>query len=249
MHLWASCSTQSNDSCNLYTTLSRKRSFTGSLQCYRLVDCYTYDLRQQCAAAGANLAVGLLQVEEWSMYGILSSKVNHTFVKRPSDPKSGHVDFTAVFDSEKQLEPSVRLMYLYMLYLAGHADRLDPQKRFAAADTDNSVPIKRKRARTSVSGQSASTDDHDADDSDVTTDAATDGPAQHTRSKGAKVVPKANKAASCSGTNQPQHLKKQMTQSAKTLCQIPQVARSRLFLGRTISFGQDCVVSLPCYAH
>ena len=183
------------------------------------------------------------------MYGILSSKVNHTFVKRPSDPKSRHVDFTAVFDSEKQLEPSVRLMYLYMLYLAGHADRLDPQKRPATADTDKQVPVKRKRACTSVSEQSTSIDDHDADDSDDTTDAATDGPAQYTRSKGAKVVHKANKADSRSGTNQPQHSKKQMTESAKILDQIPQVPRSRLFLAGAISFGQDCVVCIPCYAH
>lgn len=179
------------------------------------------------------------------MYGILSSKANHTFVKRPSDPESRHVDFTAVFDSEKQLEPSVRLMYLYMLYVAGLADRLDPQRRPATADADKWVPSKRKRARTSVSEQSSSTDEHDADDSDDTTDAANDGPAQHTRSQGAKVVPKVKKAPSCSGTDQPQHSKKQMTESAKILCQIPQVPRSSLFLAGAISFGQDCVVCLP----
>ncbi len=196
---------------------------------------------------GGKLAAGLLQVEEWSMYGVLSSKLNHTFVKRPSDPKSCHVDFTDVFNAEKQLKPSVRLMYLYILYLAGRADRLNPQERPATADADKWVPTSRKRARASVSEHSTPSDDHDADDSDDTTCGATDGPAHHTRSKGGTMAPKAKQAISISGTMQPQHSQKEMAESAKILCQIPQVPRSSLFLAKAISFGHDCVVwRLPC---
>ena len=62
------------------------------------------------------------------MYGVLSSKLNLTSVKRPSDPQSRHVDFTHVFNAETQLNPSVQLMYVYMLYLAGQADRSNPQQ-------------------------------------------------------------------------------------------------------------------------
>ena len=194
------------------------------------------------------LAAGLLQVKEWCMYGVLSSKLNHTFVKRPSDPKSRHVDFTNVFNSETQQKPSVRLMYLYMLHLAAGADRLNPQERPATADADNWVPTKRKkRARTSVSEHPASSDDHDADDSDATTGGAADGPAHHTRSKGGTMAPKAKQATSSSGTMQPQQSQKEMAESAKILSRIPQVPRSSLFLAKAISFGQDCVVwRLPC---
>ena len=80
------------------------------------------------------------------MYGVLSSKLNHIFLKRSSDPKSRHVDFTEVLNSEIQVQPSVRLMYLYILDLAGTAARLDPRDRSATADNDKRVLPSRKRA-------------------------------------------------------------------------------------------------------
>ena len=204
--------------------------------------CNEQSLRQQCDFAVAKFAAHLLQVEEWAMYGILSSKLNHTFVKRPSDPKSRHLDFTDVFNSENQLQPSVRLMYLYMLNLAGSAARLDPQERPATADVNKWVPPSRKRAHRSVSEHGASGDDHDADDSDDTTGGATDGPAHHTRRKASTTVPKAKQAAKSSGTMQPQHLQKEMAGLVKILSQIPHVSRNSLNLAEAICFRNACVV-------
>ncbi len=176
------------------------------------------------------------------MYGVLSSKLNHTFIKRSSDPKSRHVDFTEVFNSESQVQPSMRLMYLYILDLAGSAARLDPQDRHATADTEKWVPPSRKRAHGPISVRLASDDDHDADDSDNTTGSATDGPAHYTHSQASAAVSKARQAAGSIGTMQPQYKQKEMAGPAKILCQMPQVSRSSLHLADAISFRHACVV-------
>ncbi len=199
-------------------------------------------MRQQCDVAVVKFAVNLLQVEEWSMYGVLSSKLNHTFIKSSSDPMSRHMDFTDVFNSEDQLRPSVRLMYLYMLDLAGSAARLNPEERPATADIDKRAPPSRKRAHGSVDVHLASGDGHDADDSDNTTGGATDGPAQHTRSKASTTIPKAKQAAKSSGAMQPQHLQKEMAGFVKILSQIPHVSRNSLNLAEAICFRNACVV-------
>ncbi len=125
------------------------------------------------------------------MYGVLSNKLNHTFIKRPSDANSHHVDIRHTFNFEKQLQPSLRLMYLYMLDLAGSAARLDPQERPATADRDKRGPPSRKRAHQSISQHSASGEDHNTDGRDATTGDATDGPAQHTPSKASTMPLKA----------------------------------------------------------
>ncbi len=184
----------------------------------------------------------LLQVEEWSMYGCLSSKLNHTFIRRSSDPKSRHLDFTQVFNSEIQVQPSVRLMYLYLLVLAGSAARLDPQDRPATADKEKWVLPMRKRPHGAISGHLASDDDNDAEESDNTTGSATDGPAHHTRSQASAAVPTARQAVFSIGTMQPLHKQEQMAGPAKLLCQMPQVSRSSLHLTDAISFRHACVV-------
>lgn len=80
------------------------------------------------------------------MYGVLSRKLSPIFIKRSSDPKSRHADFTEVLNSERQVQPSVRFMCLYILDLAGTAARLDPQDRSATADNDKRVLPSRKHA-------------------------------------------------------------------------------------------------------
>ena len=176
------------------------------------------------------------------MYGCLSSKLNHTFIRRSSNPKSRHLDFTQIFNFGIQVQPSVRLMYLYLLDLAGSAARSDPRDRPATADKEKWVVPTKKRHHGAMSGHLASDDDHDADESDNTTGSATDGPAHHTRSQAGAAVPTARQAVFSIGTMQPLHKQEQMAGPAKLLCQMPQVSRSSLHLADAISFRHACVV-------
>ncbi len=104
-----------------------------------------------------------LQVEEGAIYGILSSK------RRPPDATSRHADFSATLDSELQTAPSLRLIYLYLLWLAQDKPKLDPSQRPTTAAELKWTDVNSKRKR------SASLSDDDiADDGDSDEDAEDD---------------------------------------------------------------------------
>ena len=135
------------------------------------------------------------------MYGILSSKRYHVFVRRPADPASCHIDFSEVYDSEEQTSPSLLCIYLYILHLAQAAHELDPAKRPSTAAEQKWMrnAAKRKRLQPLASSDEADSgededdsygagprqgiadEDDDADESEGTTGDA--GPALGTRSK------------------------------------------------------------------
>ena len=138
------------------------------------------------------------------MFGILSSKRYHVFVRRPADPASRHIDFSEVYviDSEEQTSPSLLCICMYILHLAQAAHELDPAKRPSTAAEQKWVrnAAKRKRLQALASSNEddsgededdsdgagqrqgvADEDDDDADESEGTTGDA--GPASGTRSK------------------------------------------------------------------
>lgn len=173
------------------------------------------------------------------MYGIISSKVNHVFVRRPPSSTSRHVDFTEVFNSERQLQPPVRLMYLYMLHLASTAEHLDPAARPSTAPADKWVKSDRKRARQSDEA-AHDEDDDDAGDSDNTAGAAPDGPARHTRSKSTRHNSSSNGASKGSSASARSPCK---SRSADILSQLCDFERSSLQIGAPIVCSHSCVVS------
>lgn len=109
-------------------------------------------------------------VEERAMYGILSSKRHHTFVKRSAEAASRHVDFSATFDCTHQTLPSIRLMYLYLWHLAQSAPILGPRQRPATAAELTWVPTNKQRKRFQhvprhISGNHADNDGDNIDSS------------------------------------------------------------------------------------
>ena len=100
-----------------------------------------------------------LQVEEGAMYGILSSKRHHTFIRRPSDAANRNADFSKTFDSQTSQSPSVRMIYLYLLHLAQDAPHLDPRLRPTTAAELKWVTENHKRRR--LSSESNGDDDSD----------------------------------------------------------------------------------------
>ena len=136
------------------------------------------------------------------MYGILSSKRYHTFIKRSSDAASRDADFSRTFDSEALQSPSVRMLYLYLLHLAQDAPHLDPRLRPTTAAELKWVPDTHKRKRSSDQGSGndesdqsecgdaetvlGNIEDDDAINSEGTTDA--NGSALQTRAQAAKYV-------------------------------------------------------------
>ncbi len=106
-----------------------------------------------------------LLVEEGAIYGILSSKRHYTFVRRPPDATSRH-DFSDTFDSESQTAPSLRLIHLYLLWLARDTPQLDPSQRPTTAAELKWTRVNAKRK----SSERLSNDDVD-DDGDSDEDA------------------------------------------------------------------------------
>ena len=86
-----------------------------------------------CSLAEAALSVPQLiktvvQVQEGTRYGVISSKKWHIFVAREGGPKSRAVKFSRTFACDDPAFP-VRSLYLYMLHLAAQEPWLDPALR------------------------------------------------------------------------------------------------------------------------
>ena len=174
------------------------------------------------------------------MSGILSSKLHHIFIRRPADSTSRHVDFTAVFNSQSQMQPPVRLMYLYMLHLASTSVRLDPRQRPATASGDKWVGKSKKRAHVTAGMSLNSDHDHDADDSDDTAGGTSGGPANYTRSK--TNASATSQAIGSSGARHHAGSQHEVSKSAKLLLQLPRVLRNTLDIGLKLGYGECCVV-------
>ena len=89
------------------------------------------------------------------MHGILSSKRHHTFARRPADAASREADFSETMDSERQISPSIRLVYLYLLGLAQGSPMLDPRARPVTAAERKWVQVSNKRTRSEDSSKDA----------------------------------------------------------------------------------------------
>ena len=207
----------------------------------------------------------LLQVDEGTMYEILSSKRKHIFVRRPANAASRHADFTPVFDSELQTSPSLRLIYLYLLYLAKDAPKLDPGLRPSTAPDQKWVPATGKRKRADSDDDEDNLDHDDDIDDDAGSDDDTDtdestakgaGPSAHTRSKVVAAKPSRKPTPHSSGKQQAGEgrVAAECQQSAgrvqahlrQFLARLPSVPRDKIASGSTIRFGSDCVVSTHC---
>ena len=70
----------------------------------------------------------VMQVEEGTRYGVISSKKWHIFVARVGGPVSRAVKFSKTFACDNPAFP-VRSLYLYMLHLAATEPWLDPACR------------------------------------------------------------------------------------------------------------------------
>ncbi|KAK9838825.1 hypothetical protein WJX74_003982 [Apatococcus lobatus] len=68
--------------------------------------------------------MGAYMVEEETRYGILSSKLHHTFFSRPAKATDRRLLCSPTFNGEQQQSPSVRVLYLYQLHLAQSAPPL-----------------------------------------------------------------------------------------------------------------------------
>lgn len=178
------------------------------------------------------------------MYGILSSKLHNIFIRRSANSTSRHVDFTAVCNSQTQMQPPVRLMYLYMLHLASMSVRLDPRERHATASGDKWVGKSRKRGHVTAGMNLNSDDDHDADDSDDTTGGTaggtSGGPANHISSK--TNASATSQAIGSSGARHHAGSQHEVSKLAKLLLQLPRVLRNTLDIGLKLGFGECCVV-------
>lgn len=200
-----------------------------------------------------------LQVEEGAIYGILSSK------RRPPDATSRHADFSATLDSELQTAPSLRLIYLYLLWLAQDKPKLDPSQRPTTAAELKWTDVNSKRKRSASlsdddiaddgdSDEDAEDDDGDAasgkgddksdnadsNDSEGTTGA--DGPSAHTRSKEVKSSAH-NTSVKARHVSRKHGLYTLQAGCEQFLTQLPLFTRPSLG-SNAIRIGKDCVVRL-----
>lgn len=199
-------------------------------------------------------------MEEGTQYGILSSKRQHVFLRRPTDPTSRHVDFTPVFDCELQTSPSLRVIYLYLLYLAKDAPKLEPTLRPSTAPGQKWVPGKASH-KTPDGGADADQHTHDDFDDDgggyVGSEADSNmnqsaakaaGPSAHTRSKDASDTRKRPRQSSGSKQQPMQapihhHADKLQAHLRQLLARLPTLERSCIACGTAMRFGSDHVVS------
>ena len=216
----------------------------------------------QMPVVTTNLHLVSLQIEEGAMYGILSSKCYHIFVRRSADAARRHADFSDTFDSELQTSPSLRLIYIYLLSMAQNTPKLDPSQRPTTAAElkwDAHVNKKRKGLEHGINDQppggdaiddkgenddachaaSASgadtTETADAKDSEGTSWVA--GPSAHAQSKHAR-PPSQHESSNSSKLLRAGRSR----QAEKLLKCLPLVVRPSL--GSTIHIGRDCVVRL-----
>ena len=142
------------------------------------------------------------------------------------------------------MQPPVRLMYLYMLYLASTSVRLDPRERPATASGDKWVGKSKKRAHVTAGMNPNSDDEHDADDSDDTAGGTaggtSGGPANYTRSK--TNASATSPAIGSSGARHHAGSQHEVSKSAKLLLQMPCVLRNTLDIGLKLGYGECCVV-------
>ncbi|KAK9804031.1 hypothetical protein WJX73_005178 [Symbiochloris irregularis] len=68
-------------------------------------------------------------VEEEAQYMVASSKRWHTFMQRPVNPADRSLFLSKQFDSEQQIQPSVRLIYLHVMKLAAEAPVIPSNQR------------------------------------------------------------------------------------------------------------------------
>jgi len=219
----------------------------------------------QAAVKRTYTGFGCRQVEEGAVYGILSSKRHHIFVRRPADAASRHADFSDTFDSELQTAPSLRLMYLYLLKLAQNTPQLDPSLRptTAAELKWACVNTKRKRSERVVNDPVADPGDSDDDAEDDKWDAASgnagdksddadiinsegttgaDGPSAHTRSKDVKSSVQ-HTSVKTRNVSRKHALYTSRADCEQLLTQLPLFARPSLDFN-TIRIGKNYVVSL-----
>ncbi len=88
-----------------------------------------YALQNQIPDIQIRVLLPGCQVEEETMYGILSTKIHHTFLSRPADASELTLICSKTFNSSEDQEPSVRCLYLYQLYLASHAAKVPLAER------------------------------------------------------------------------------------------------------------------------
>lgn len=184
-------------------------------------------------------------------------------MRRSSDPTSCHVDFTPVFDSELQTSPSLRVIYLYLLYLAKDAPKLEPRLRPSTASGQKWVSVRKGRHKTTNSSTDSDWEHSDVDsEGDVGSDVHTDrdqaaakgvGPAAHTRNKHPSASTRKrsrqarrSKQQAMQAPARHQHADRRQAQLRHLLARLPIVARCNIACGNAIRFGNDCVVSKFC---
>lgn len=199
------------------------------------------------------------------MYGIVSSKRFHTFIRRPDDSTSRSVEFSMTFDSEQQTSPSVCLVYLYLLHLAQGSPLLHPHLRPTTAPELKWVTScnNKKRPRGNDQGvesgskgdardssdaskpcpahgnmEDSHPEDADANASDST--AGPNGSAANTRSKDASAASQNDVPSSSKPTGK--HVSSKLQRSTRSYLQsLPIVTRPCLDFS-TLQIGRHCVV-------